>query len=316
MTERIKDIESSAAALYDGGWRATDRDELIEEYDLDPADADAICNYLQQYQENAAAEENENKNKKFAVFLMRCGCTPEESGRIQEAYGLPKKDADEICAEIKRLWAYPENLNQGELKAYCDHLYDAGYRRENEQEIQAAYNLTDAGTAAVCAMLEEIEVDGPYRFTREGLIEFDKRRGYLDSKYHYNQKDVAAARERLYYGNLRTDKDGFVIDGTVYPETDGNFSWYCFAAANTPEGLKPIGSDVKIGGKVYPFYELAGAYITSTPVHKPIWLSFDVEAILPEFVQWYMTDTKPNANDSWFYELFQWFDENGYSGKW
>lgn len=52
----LKDIESSAAALYDGGWRAEDRDQLITEYDLDAQDADAICEYLTEYAEREKEE--------------------------------------------------------------------------------------------------------------------------------------------------------------------------------------------------------------------------------------------------------------------
>ena len=50
--DRIEDIESSAAALYDGGWRAEDRDQLIEEYNLHPDDADAICEKLAEYEDS------------------------------------------------------------------------------------------------------------------------------------------------------------------------------------------------------------------------------------------------------------------------
>lgn len=46
----LQDIESSAAALYDGGWRAEDREELIAEYDLSGEDADAICDKLKEYE--------------------------------------------------------------------------------------------------------------------------------------------------------------------------------------------------------------------------------------------------------------------------
>ena len=46
----IKDIESSAAALYDGGWRANDREELIAEYQLSADEADAICQKLKEYE--------------------------------------------------------------------------------------------------------------------------------------------------------------------------------------------------------------------------------------------------------------------------
>ena len=43
----LKDIESCAAALYDGGWRSADRDELLAEYDLTDTEADAICAELE-----------------------------------------------------------------------------------------------------------------------------------------------------------------------------------------------------------------------------------------------------------------------------
>jgi hypothetical protein len=48
----MNDIYSSAAALYDGGWRADDRDELIAEYDLTEEEADTICEMLREYEEN------------------------------------------------------------------------------------------------------------------------------------------------------------------------------------------------------------------------------------------------------------------------
>lgn len=45
----LKDVESSAAALYDGGWRAADREQLMTEYDLTADEADAICAKLAEY---------------------------------------------------------------------------------------------------------------------------------------------------------------------------------------------------------------------------------------------------------------------------
>lgn len=49
INEKLTNPETAAAALYDGGWRASDRDELAEEYDLTPADADKICEYLAKF---------------------------------------------------------------------------------------------------------------------------------------------------------------------------------------------------------------------------------------------------------------------------
>lgn len=61
MTEnRISDIATSAAALYDGGWRAEDRDQLITEYDLTLEDAEAICEALKDIEEaNDSSEDDE-----------------------------------------------------------------------------------------------------------------------------------------------------------------------------------------------------------------------------------------------------------------
>lgn len=48
----IKDFESSAAALYDGGWRAEDKEELMQEYDLTEEEAEKICTLLASYEDN------------------------------------------------------------------------------------------------------------------------------------------------------------------------------------------------------------------------------------------------------------------------
>lgn len=42
----MKDYESSAAALYDGGWRSEDKEDLIEEYQLTEEEATNICEIL------------------------------------------------------------------------------------------------------------------------------------------------------------------------------------------------------------------------------------------------------------------------------
>lgn len=42
----MKDYESSAAALYDGGWRSEDKEDLIEEYQLTEEEANTICDIL------------------------------------------------------------------------------------------------------------------------------------------------------------------------------------------------------------------------------------------------------------------------------
>lgn len=49
MTDLIMKYGDTASALYDGGWRAEDRDWLIDEYELSEEEADAICNLLAYY---------------------------------------------------------------------------------------------------------------------------------------------------------------------------------------------------------------------------------------------------------------------------
>ena len=42
-------LQSMAAALFDGGWKAEERAELIAEYDLSSEVADQICDLLLEY---------------------------------------------------------------------------------------------------------------------------------------------------------------------------------------------------------------------------------------------------------------------------
>lgn len=54
------DNQYSAASLYDGGWRAEDRDQLIDEYQLTEEEADEICRGLAEVEEEATAKEFED----------------------------------------------------------------------------------------------------------------------------------------------------------------------------------------------------------------------------------------------------------------
>jgi hypothetical protein len=61
MSTRIQDLQMSsmgdiAASLYDGGWRAADREQMIAYYTLTEDEADDICKLLEEY-ENADREE-------------------------------------------------------------------------------------------------------------------------------------------------------------------------------------------------------------------------------------------------------------------
>lgn len=45
----MRDYESIASALYDGGWRADDKDQLKAEYDLTDEDVERIIDLLATY---------------------------------------------------------------------------------------------------------------------------------------------------------------------------------------------------------------------------------------------------------------------------
>lgn len=47
----MDDYRSSAAALYDGGWRAEDKAELVEEYGLTEDEANEICEILAEFEQ-------------------------------------------------------------------------------------------------------------------------------------------------------------------------------------------------------------------------------------------------------------------------
>lgn len=46
----MTDYRSSAAALYDGGWRAEDKEELIAEYQITEEEAAKICEILAEFE--------------------------------------------------------------------------------------------------------------------------------------------------------------------------------------------------------------------------------------------------------------------------
>ena len=47
----MNEIQTSAAYLYDGGWRKEDKEQLIAEYGLSEEDAQKICAELARFEE-------------------------------------------------------------------------------------------------------------------------------------------------------------------------------------------------------------------------------------------------------------------------
>ena len=50
MQEMQMSMGDIAANLYDGGWRAADREQMIVYYTLTEDEADAICELLEEYE--------------------------------------------------------------------------------------------------------------------------------------------------------------------------------------------------------------------------------------------------------------------------
>ena len=71
----LKDIEHSAAALYDGGWRSEDREQLRQEYHLSDEEAEEIAAALEALDKtnwvNAIKEALEGKNPELYDVEIR-----------------------------------------------------------------------------------------------------------------------------------------------------------------------------------------------------------------------------------------------------
>lgn len=53
----MKDYTAIAASLYDGGWRAEDREQLVSEYNLTAEEAEEICKLLEDMKYDAIKED-------------------------------------------------------------------------------------------------------------------------------------------------------------------------------------------------------------------------------------------------------------------
>lgn len=53
MRNETMNNQYDAAALYDGGWRSEDKEELMAEYELTEEEAEAICEELRSYEHEA-----------------------------------------------------------------------------------------------------------------------------------------------------------------------------------------------------------------------------------------------------------------------
>ena len=80
----------SAASLYDGGWRAEDRDQLIDEYNLTEEEADDICEGLREIEDR----------RWYAVQETRDDAWDYGSHDYEEAVNMLKEQGDGLIAVI------------------------------------------------------------------------------------------------------------------------------------------------------------------------------------------------------------------------
>lgn len=45
------EVTSIAASLYEGGWRAEDKEALMQEYEMSEENAEIICEQLREYED-------------------------------------------------------------------------------------------------------------------------------------------------------------------------------------------------------------------------------------------------------------------------
>lgn len=83
----------SAAALFDGGWRADDREELIAEYGLTDEEADAICAELAGFD---APKKYRVKEEHVATFYGNADAATIED---YQTNGIPEEDLEQLTRE-------------------------------------------------------------------------------------------------------------------------------------------------------------------------------------------------------------------------
>ena len=89
MNSRMQEMRDAAASLYDGGWRAADRERLIDCYALTEDEADALCELLDEYES--------------ADCLYDAGWRAADRERLIGRYALTEDEADAICELLKKL---------------------------------------------------------------------------------------------------------------------------------------------------------------------------------------------------------------------
>ena len=94
MNTRVQELQMSsmgdaAASLYDGGWRAADRERLIDCYALTEDEADKIAELLDEYES--------------ADCLYDAGWRAADREWLIHCYALTEDEADDLCELLEKL---------------------------------------------------------------------------------------------------------------------------------------------------------------------------------------------------------------------
>jgi hypothetical protein len=95
----------SAASLYDGGWRAEDRDQMIDEYGLTADEADDICKELAAIKDGLEQDLAGELDEMIAL-----GWTEEEAKDDPEAFLDRIGEEYKECLTEEDIWRVWKNV--------------------------------------------------------------------------------------------------------------------------------------------------------------------------------------------------------------
>jgi hypothetical protein len=135
----LKDVNMSAAALYDGGWRSTDAEQLMDEYDLTQDEADAICEELKMWEPRTveAAELERLTSPKAAKAYSHTEITISIKGGTYEI-------RERMTGDLITTADTPEDLNQAVLDMYGYHV-DFGTGGDGKADYNGGHGSAEGG---------------------------------------------------------------------------------------------------------------------------------------------------------------------------
>ena len=119
-TDMSAEMQSKVAALYDGGWRAEDRDEMKTEYDLTDDEVDEICEGFESLAEDTG--------RKFRYIYSKM-----TNDDLDGFYNLVEFEADEngfIPHDALSVESFDECVIDEDVAALTEYGYTVDEARE------------------------------------------------------------------------------------------------------------------------------------------------------------------------------------------